>query len=267
MLDDITPLILTYNEAPNIGRTLERLRWARRILVIDSGSTDDTIGIIRNYRQAEVVHHPFNDFETQWNFGLSFVESGWVLSLDADYELSNELIEELHTLRASSDVAGFSARFVYRVYGKALQGSLYPPRVVLFRHDRAVYRMDGHTQRLAVRGQVLPLAGVIYHDDRKPLARWIISQQRYTSDEAAHLLSSRSDKLGVADRLRLMGWPAPVAVLLYTLIGKRCLFDGRAGWYYALQRFVAEALLALELMDHQRALHRGEIREGAGEAP
>jgi glycosyltransferase involved in cell wall biosynthesis len=256
MLDAITPLILTYNEAPNIGRALERLMWARRILVIDSGSTDGTIEIVRSHPQAEVVHHAFRDFASQCNYGLTLVESSWVLSLDADYELSKALVEELQALRPSEDVAGFVVRFVYRIHGRPLRGSLYPPRTVLFRQDKAIYRMNGHAHHLVLRGQVLRLASVIYHDDRKPLARWIATQQRYARDEVAYLLSRRGEKLGLADRLRLMGWPAPVAAFLYTLLVKRCLFDGRAGWYYALQRVVTEALLALEIMDHQRERHQ-----------
>ncbi len=47
-----TPLIITYNEAPNIRRTLDKLMWARRIVVIDSGSTDDTLDVIRAYPQV-----------------------------------------------------------------------------------------------------------------------------------------------------------------------------------------------------------------------
>jgi glycosyltransferase involved in cell wall biosynthesis len=258
-------LILTYNEAPNIGRTLEKLNWARRILVIDSGSTDGTIELLQSYSQTEVIYHAFTDFESQWNYGLTLVESPWVLSLDADYELSDALVEELEALRPPGDVAGFSTRFVYRIYGKALHGSLYPPRTVLFQRDNARYQMDGHTQRLVLaQGRVLPLAGVIFHDDRKPLARWIASQQRYTHDEAAHLLSRRGGNLSFVDRLRLMGWPAPVAAFLYTLLAKRCLFDGRAGWYYALQRVIAEALLALEIMDRQRGVAKPD-RMGVAE--
>jgi glycosyltransferase involved in cell wall biosynthesis len=250
-LDAITPLILTYNEAPNIGRTLERLRWARRILVVDSGSADGTIEIVQNHPQAEVVHHAFSDFAKQCNYGLTLVESPWVLSLDADYELSEALVEELRALRPTEDVAGFVAHFVYRIYGKPLRGSLYPPRTVLFRRDKAIYQMKGHCHRLVVQGKVLSLAGVIYHDDRKPLARWLASQQRYARDEAAYLLSRRDEKLGLADRLRLMGWPAPVAAFLYTLLVKRCLLDGWPGWFYALQRLIAESLLALEITDRR----------------
>jgi glycosyltransferase involved in cell wall biosynthesis len=98
MLDQITPLIITYNEAPNIRRTLEKLRWARRIVIIDSGSTDDTLAILQSYEKVEVIRHTFADFASQCNFGLTQVSSIWVLSLDADYELSEELVNELALL-------------------------------------------------------------------------------------------------------------------------------------------------------------------------
>src|SRR5207244_1502325 len=83
VFDAITPLIITYNEAPNIKRTLEKLGWARRIVVVDSGSTDETVDILQNYRHVEVFRRPFTDFASQCNFGIDQVTSPWVLSLDA----------------------------------------------------------------------------------------------------------------------------------------------------------------------------------------
>src|SRR5262249_57388185 len=88
MHEQITPLIITLDEAPNIGRTLDKLGWARRIVVVDSGSTDGTLELLRGYPQVDVVQHPFADFAAQCNFGLTQVATNWVLSLDADYELS-----------------------------------------------------------------------------------------------------------------------------------------------------------------------------------
>jgi glycosyltransferase involved in cell wall biosynthesis len=99
MIEEITPMIITYNEEANIARTLDRLIWAHRILVIDSGSTDGTLDIIRSYPQAEVIHRPFEDFASQCNFGITQVITTWVLSLDADYELSDELVAKLNSLR------------------------------------------------------------------------------------------------------------------------------------------------------------------------
>ncbi len=251
MLDEITPLILTYNEAPNIERTLAPLSWARRIVVVDSGSADGSIEILKQHPKVETFHHPFREFAEQWNFGLDLIASPWVLSLDADYEVSQAFLEDLQRLWPPANVCGYRARFIYRSLGRSLRGSLYPPRTVLFRKGKARYRMDGHTQRVVVDGPVLPLSGVIYHDDRKPLSRWLSSQQRYAREEAEHLLARKGESLGFADRLRLLSWPAPPAVFLYTLFLKRCLFDGWPGWYYAFQRMIAEALLALEIIDRR----------------
>src|ERR1700685_2691510 len=110
MLDQITPLIITYNEAPNIARTIGKLSWAKRIVVIDSGSTDGTLDMLRSSPQVDVVGHPFSDFASQCNFGLAQVDTPWVLSLDADYELSDALVEELAGLRVPDGIAGYRWR-------------------------------------------------------------------------------------------------------------------------------------------------------------
>jgi glycosyltransferase involved in cell wall biosynthesis len=251
MIEDITALVITYNEEANIARTLDKLTWAPRILVIDSGSTDATLDIIQSYPRAEVVNRAFDEFASQCNFGIARVTTNWVLSLDADYELSDELVTELHCLRPDAATGGYQARFVYRVFGRPLRGTLYPPRTVLYRKDKARYQNEGHGHRVRVAGSVVPLAGVIFHDDRKPLARWFTAQQRYAREEAEHLMASDRKALGRADRIRLAAWPAPFAVLMYALILKGCLLDGWPGWYYVLQRFVAETMLALELLDRR----------------
>jgi glycosyltransferase involved in cell wall biosynthesis len=251
ILEDITPLIITYNEAPNIKRTLDRLIWARRIVVVDSGSTDETVEIVRSYPQAELIHRPFDDFATQCNFGIAQVTTTWVLSLDADYELSDALVTELRGLHPDATTGGYRARFVYCVYGWPLRGALYPPRTVLYRMSLASYQNEGHGHRVTVAGKILPLAGVIFHDDRKSLSRWIASQQRYARDEADHLLAADFKALRKIDRLRLSGWAAPLIVFMYTLIFKGCVLDGWRGWYYALQRLLAETVIALEIIDRR----------------
>jgi glycosyltransferase involved in cell wall biosynthesis len=255
-----TAMVITYNEGPNLGRCLNRLRWAPRILVIDSGSTDDTLDIARRHPQVEIIERPFDDFATQCNFGLARIDTPWVLSLDADYQLTEALIAEISALR-EDDVAGYSAAFLYRVYGRPLRGSLYPPRTVLYRRDAATYRNEGHAHRVGIAGRVVSLRGKIVLDDRKPLARWLDSQQHYARREADFLLATPRADLGRADRLRLMGWPAPILVFFYTLIVKRCALDGWAGWLYVLQRTFAETALALEIVDRRvrgRALAKSD---------
>ena len=251
VVDDITVLILTYNEAPNIGRTLQQLTWAKQILVVDSGSTDETISIVGQYRQATVLMRPFDDFAAQCNFGLSNISSEWVLSLDADYELSADLERELKQLIPPNDVVGYSTKFIYRVYGHSLRATLYPPRTVLYRRSRAQYRNEGHGHRVTIDGQTRPLSGQIYHDDRKALSHWFGSQQKYAKLEADHLLSASRTNLRRADKIRLMAWPAPMLLFLYTLICKRLILDGWPGWLYVLQRTLVEIMIAIELVDRR----------------
>ena len=245
----VTPLLITFNEIQNIERTLAKLDWAARIVVIDSGSTDGTLDVLTKDRRIDVVHRPFDSFAEQCNFGLTHIHTDWVLSLDADYELSDAFISELGRLQPTPEDAGFRAAFIYRIHGHPLRGTLYPPRAVLYRVDGARYENEGHGHRVRLRGRISTLEGTIYHDDRKPLSRWLGSQLTYAAREAAHLLETPREGLSRTDRIRLMGWPAPILVLGYVLFAKGAILDGRAGWMYALQRLLAEVLLALELLD------------------
>jgi hypothetical protein len=165
--------------------------------------------------------------------------------------LSDALVGELGMLEPGDSIAGYRARFIYMIHGRRLRSTLYPPRTVLYRTEGAVYRQEGHGHRVAVPGKVQQLTGIIYHDDRKPLARWIDAQRRYANEEAEYLLSGDRASLSRVDRLRLMGWPAPLGILFYTLFAKGCLLDGWRGWYYGLQRLVAEALIALEINERR----------------
>ena len=252
MLDLITPLILTYNEAPNIERTLEQLCWARDIVVVDSFSDDETVEIASSFPQVRVVQRKFDNHAAQWNFGLNEtgISTEWVLALDADYVLTQKFVDELRPLRIAVETNGYQADFIYCVNGRSLRSGLLPLLTVLYRRNSARYEQDGHTQRLIVDGKVETLRSRILHDDRKPLSRWFESQQRYMALEAKKILSSDAETLGIADRVRSWRVIAPIAVLFYCLIVRGGVLDGWAGFYYAFQRMLAELLLSLYLIEH-----------------
>jgi glycosyltransferase involved in cell wall biosynthesis len=246
---DITAMILTYNEESNIARTLNALTWLKQILIVDSGSTDATLEIVARYPNTRVVTRKFDSFAEQCNFGLTQVTTPWVLSMDADYELTPGAISEVRAIVPSDAVCGYRAGFIYRVYGRPIRAALYPPRTILYRPQRARYRNEGHGHRVVLEGEVRDLVSKIWHDDRKPPARWLTSQQSYARREAHYLLTTPHGNLRRMDRIRLMGWPAPILVFFYTLFWKRCILDGWIGWLYVLQRTLAETLIAIELVD------------------
>lgn len=285
----LTALVLTCNEQENIARTLLSLSTIKRILLIDSESVDQTVVLAQQARpDVQILGRKFDTHTQQWNFALDQIATEWVLTLDADYELSPELQGEIARLDPPPDVVGYSADFVYRIFGHPLRASSYPPRAVLFRVANARYIDDGHTQLLKPNGRIEKLAGKIYHDDRKPLSHWIQAQDRYAIIEARHLLerqkeearmepvgtarhgrspkgeragasaSRKKDKLNFQDRLRLKIFFAAPAMFLYLLIGRGLILDGWPGWYYVMQRTIAEMLLSLRLLTEREGLEQGK---------
>lgn len=251
MLDDITPLILTFNEEANLRRQLASLAWARRVVVVDSESTDATREIAAEFPNVEFVVRRFDGLARQWNFGLeeTGISTAWVLCLDADYGMPEAFAEELRRLRPAAGVDGYRARFRYCVDGVPLRGALYPPVTVLFRRAGASVYQDGHAQRVRLSGRVEFLQTLLLHDDRKPIERWFASQIEYMRQEATHLLDTPPAELSLPDRLRLLLVVAPWVVFVYCLFLKVGLLDGRRGLFYALQRMFAEVILSAFLIE------------------
>jgi glycosyltransferase involved in cell wall biosynthesis len=252
-LDQISVLILTYNEEPNIGRTLAALGRFTDVVVLDSGSADGTTEVVRKFRNTRLETRPFDQHARQWNHGLKNcgIERPWVFALDADYLVPSTLIDEIAALQPTESDSGYRVSFRYCVHGRPLSASLYPSHVALFQRDRAEFVQEGHTQRVIVEGRIGTLKSRIDHDDRKPVGRWLFSQQKYARLEAEYLLSLPRTGLRLIDRARLTAILGPFMVLVYTLIAKRCILDGLPGWLYVLQRTLAEMMIAAELLDHK----------------
>lgn len=260
MLDQITPVILTYNEAPNIGRTLERLTWAREVVVVDSGSDDDTLDIARRFANVRVVHRPFDSHARQWTFAVqeTGIATPWVLRLDADYIVPQATIDEIAGLSPGEEIGGYRVAFDYCIDGRRLRASLYPALPVLFRRERVRFVQDGHTEKALIDGRTAALAGRIDHDDRKGLDRWLASQFRYQMREVDKLCTTPWRALSWGDRVRLTRVLGPPLVLLYCLLGRGLILDGWAGWYYALQRATADMILSLLMIQRDLADRRSK---------
>ncbi|MPZ31945.1 MAG: glycosyltransferase [Rhodospirillales bacterium] len=250
VLADITPVILTYNEAANIGRTLERLAWAKEVVVVDSNSADDTLAIAGRFANVRALQRPFDTHARQWHFAVeeTGIISDWVLRLDADYMVEPALRDEIAALAPAADTAAYEIAFTYCIDGRPLRASLYPALPVLFRRGRGRFVQDGHTEKLRIDGPIVKLNNRLLHDDRKSLERWLQSQSRYQAQEAEKLTSRPWSELSWPDRLRRTRFLGPIAVAVHCLFVKGLIFDGAAGLLYTAQRVTADLILSMHLL-------------------
>lgn len=106
MKEKISVSIITLNEAHIIEKCLQKLKWADEIIVVDSGSTDETVAICEKLG-AKVIYNKFVNFGIQKQFALNQTSNDWVLSVDADEILSDELIIEINNLDFSQAISGY----------------------------------------------------------------------------------------------------------------------------------------------------------------
>jgi glycosyltransferase involved in cell wall biosynthesis len=244
----VTPAILTFNEAPNIGRTLQALTWARTVLVVDSGSSDSTEAIARGFPNVEWLARRFDNHAAQWRSAIEAAgaHSPYVLALDADYRVPATFVDELRDVFLPGGYAGGIAGFRYAMGDRVLSGSVYPAKLVIFDPKRLAISQPGHTQEMSVDGPVYRFTARLIHDDRKPLSRFVASQVEYSRLEAVRL--GRNGAARWQDRLRRLGlMPLVAGVGAYVKSGGP--FKGSASLRYAYERALFECLLALRLLD------------------
>ena len=255
MYNSIAAIILTLNEAPNIERVLSRLCNIQEVYVIDSGSTDDTDLICARFPNVKFIVNPFISHDAQWRFAIACMQANalaagrpskeWVLTLDADYVLSEHLMQEIKVLTPPETVSGYACAFQFWIDAGPVPASLYPPRTVLFRPTHAHYYMRGHTQLLKLNGTLSVLKGLIYHDDRKSWSRFLSNQRKYAVLEATHLRRSAWAELRIQDKVRLTGLIAPLLVPFVTYL--RIWPAGRRAIKYCAMRFTSEFGIAKTL--------------------
>jgi glycosyltransferase involved in cell wall biosynthesis len=264
MLDSVTPVILTYNESANIARTLDSLRWAGSVVVLDSGSKDETKEIAGRYPNVKWFERAFDSHQAQWEYAVreTGIATDYVLALDADMEVTPEFIDELRKIFLPGGFAGGDVPFIYSYYGRPLVGSLYPNQIRVFRPDAVTITQVDHTQHFAVSGPVHKFRNRIIHDDRKPLERWVASQLSYQvlNDEAVVGNGGEIRGGGFKYSLRRAGiMPPLVGLIAYVRSGGP--FGGAASARYAYERMVCESLLAIRLMNRRLKAKEQNVRD------
>lgn len=223
--------LIAMNEGANIGRTLESVAWADEIILVDSGSTDDTLAIAQRYN-AKIFHEPWKGYGGQMNSAIDKCTSPWVFSLDADEVMTPELAEEIRTLLAGSPK--FQAYMVPRlnlIFGRWMRhGGLYPDRKLrLFRQGTA--RLPENTEPHATPkwdGPIGNLKSNLLHYQYPTLPLYIEHMDRYSTASVPLML-----RRGKTSRSALaFFWNTllnPVATFVYNYIFRLGFLDGREG--------------------------------------
>jgi len=251
--DALQVLILTKNEEPNLQRVLERLTTIEKVIILDSYSTDKTLEIARSFANVVVYERPFDSFAGQCNYGLQLIDSEWVLSLDADYVLTEDFIKETAGfIKQKSENVAYYASFEFLVFGRKLLSNNTTPRAVLFKLNAGSYFDDGHAHRLEIHGPAGNYETKIWHDDRKSLSRWVSNQDGYAIKECKKLTGPAGGNMGMVSKIRKGKIIAPFLVFFHCLFVKRLIFGGWIGWHYTLQRTMVEILLAIRLIEEEK---------------
>jgi len=153
-LELVTPVILTSNEEVNIQRTLNALPWAETVVVLDSFSSDHTEAICRKFKNVRFQQRQFTTHSEQWNAAVQLASTPWILSLDADYQVSSNLLNKIKELEPSLSVKGYAIPFLFAVNGISLRAHLLPPRIAQvhpgWTHARSTSQWRGRKAFLSI---------------------------------------------------------------------------------------------------------------------
>ncbi len=267
----VSVVVLTLNEEPNIGRCLASVAWANQVVVIDSGSTDNTVSIALS-RGAEVLEQPWLGFSGQREFALRHpsILYDWVYFVDADEWVSPQLASEVAAHLQTPSCAGFSHRFRLVFQGTWIRHcGWYQGSWIVRLVDRRYTKYDGSLvgERASVDGKIGQLNNDIVDDDCKGLAIWLHKHVSYAQLEAQrrgrpmslrHRLQVLQFREGADTRpmsraiLKDVVYPSvplkPIAIFVYMYVVRLGFLDGRTGlrfcFYHAWYEVSVAALQA-----------------------
>lgn len=225
----ISATIITRNEAANIARAIRSLDCADEILVVDSGSTDETVKIAAELG-ARTITHPWEGFAAQKSFAVREARHDWILSLDADEELNEEARAAIRDWKQSTPTVG-AYRFARRAQylGRwILHSGWYPDwKIRLFHRNKARWAGEYVHESVVTEGQVETLNGEILHYTCDSLADHRKRIEFYTN-LAAREMFERGEHARFARRILAPPW-----VFVNTYFFRLGVLDGVAGFLIA----------------------------------
>ncbi len=212
-MSDITAIILTKNEEKNIADCINSIaRFVKRIVVIDSFSTDNTIEIARKMG-ADVFQHTFINHSQQFIWGETTcqVDTAWTLRIDADERISAEAAEEIISIcdDPKKKYNGIIVRFTVEFLGRQLKhGGIYPfKKLILYRTGKGKMEdrnMDEHI--VLLEGKAIELKNDSYHHDYKNLSAWIEKHNTYSDKEVIDYFNNDKDIENLHGIAKLKRW-------------------------------------------------------------
>ena len=185
MPNTVSVAIVAHNEAENLARTLSSVRWANEVVIIDSGSTDGTLEIAREFG-ACIYQEAWKGYGGQVNSALDKCVHPWILNLDADEVVTPELASEIQSiLSGDPKFSGYTVPRLNLIFGRWMRhGGLYPDRKLrLFRRGFARLRED--TEPHATPKPAGPVGhltgGDLLHFQYPTLDAYIEHMHRYSS--------------------------------------------------------------------------------------
>lgn len=202
-LTDITVIILTKNEENDIGRCVQSVAgWVRRIVVVDSGSTDRTTDIAKDLGVEVVTHEPFLDYAKQFNWAIDNlnIQTTWVFRLDADEVVTPELRKELEKeleRHATDDVSGFMMRYKVSFLGRYLKhGGFYPfLKITIFKYGKGRFEDRAMGEHIVLsEGRCIDLKNDAIHYAFKSIDQYVLKHNWYATREVQDYFDVRSGR-------------------------------------------------------------------------
>jgi glycosyltransferase involved in cell wall biosynthesis len=222
--------IVAMDEEANIGRTLESVRWADEIVLVDSGSRDRTCEIAGNYG-ARVIVEPWRGYVAQKQFALDLCTMDWTLLLDADEEISPELADEIRaTIADPSAASGYKLPRKNLFLGRWMKhGGFYPdPKLRLFRRGQGVVAGHDPHDRCDLKPDVpqttRQFKNAIFHYTYPNLTLYLAHMNRYSSLGAMLAVEKGHRSFSPADIV-----VRPLLTFIYNYFLRLGFLDGREG--------------------------------------